>query len=269
MIGANVFLVLGEFMNVAAAEALLCFLLYGNAIVCQQGSPHNYQMCRDIGLVSTNFTTEVVALKEIGTNVLKPHELGLEYLPRIDASCMMEKFNVNDVVKLDQIFLMCKKLDVQESGDNLCATLLLLLVKCSLGQNKRKLALRVECTYDYHFRLKHAHCKYISVFEFVMAIFNTKNYRIGHSGLLFVVNVVRQELGSEKFVALQNLLISYINNLLYKKRAVLAFPMPQQQEVMIVVPVEKTACCYLQQVVYGKAWEFKNRQGPNQIQKKD
>lgn len=141
-------------MNVTAAEALVCFFLYGNSILCRRGTPHNYMMCRDIGLVSTKFTTGDVILQEVGTGVLRPHPLGLEYTPRFHTSCLMEKFNVNDVVKLDEIFKMCKEIDDDEKMANLCKTVLNLVIKSSLGANRKGLSCSVLSTYNYHFRLK-------------------------------------------------------------------------------------------------------------------
>lgn len=243
-------------------ESLISFFIYGNAIQCRQGGiPHNYKICRDIGLVNSNFRTDEIGVREIGTGVLEPCAVyGIKYTPGFDASSVMEKDYVSNCVRIDQIISMCKGLtNVSNAADLICSSLLKLIITASLESNRQNLLLKVSSTQTYHMNVRHTHSRIMSASEFVQMLFSTRNFRIGHSGILFVINLIRTEVECAQFENIRIRLVNYMQNIMFREESTLMFPLPQQREVAIIAPIDNRVDHVLQQKLICCAWKCRFR----------
>ena len=55
-----------------------------------------------------------MAIKELGTGVLKPSELGVEYNPTFDTSGIIDKFSILTIIRLDEVCKLSRLISVDK-----------------------------------------------------------------------------------------------------------------------------------------------------------
>ena len=265
-----------DFLDISAAEAIAGFMIYGTAISMRDDRRHDNDMCRDLGLTNTSYrhvgesilgNNRIYLIQEGESNYFKyypgPEFRWTNMLGFIGQQTFTGSLLPNHVFNLSEFVFNCFLSPIE--FDKICDAIFhCIIISCLMLKSTPTALSHTFTDFQKTSRLVNLYsgkfimsCKEFTNFFFTLNAGTGK----GHYGILWLKNLVAHCIQDDENVnSFQEVFSRRLDNHLHMVgRCYLAFPVPAQQRVLIVLPFNKgfLSSNYLFHDCYMQAYKIK------------